>query len=487
MPHTIAPLKGHVAATFTPLREDRSLHLEAIAPMVDRLIDQEIAALYVLGSTGEVASLTFDERCAVAESFVGAANGRLPVITVNVRPFILWLLGLLTCHMVLTNCGVSAEPSIERVTLFEEGRDGFTLYRIPGIVVTSSGSVLAYCEARKFSTADRGEIEIHLRRSTDGGRTWSPPQQVAHLGERLPRNPHLPPGKQAKDFGGPEEQTVNNPVAIACRNRTVHLLYCVEYMRCFHIRSDDDGVSWSKPVEITKAFEAFRPELDWQAMATGPGHAIELRNGRLVVPFWMSNYDPSVKQGKGVGVVFSDDNGVSWQPGEIALRDAGEPNIIELPDGGVLLTARNGNARSRRISTTSINGATGWSTPRFIDELYEPGCMAGIVTHMGADDHKGPLLLFSNVQTTARQHSSRRNLTIHLSGDGGTTWPVRRVLEPGPSAYSDLAVLLDGQVLCCFEDGSGEPVHKRKRDWAYTRIAVARFNLEWLLQSGATP
>jgi sialidase-1 len=393
----------------------------------------------------------------------------------------------LALTVVVANCGVSAEPLLERVTLFEEGRDGFTLYRIPGIVVTSRGSVLAYCEARKFSTADRGEIEIHLRRSTDGGRSWSSPQQVAHLGERLPRNPHLPPGKQAKDFGGPKEQTVNNPVAIACRNGTVHLIYCVEYMRCFHIRSDDEGLSWSKPVEITTAFEAFRSTVDWQAMATGPGHAIELQNGRLVVPFWMSTYEPGVKRGKGVGVVFSDDQGVTWLPGEIALLDAGEPNIAELLDGGVLLTARNGDARSRRISATSSNGATDWSSPRFIDELYEPGCMAGIVSHPGSDSLKGPLLLFSNVQTTERKHSSRRNLTIHLSRDGGATWPVSRVLEPGPSAYSDLAILPDGHVLCCFEDGSGPPVHKRKRDWAYTRISVARFNLQWLIQSEATP
>ena len=80
MPKSVTPLQGLVAATFTPLREDRSLHLEAIPPMVDRLADQEIAALYVLGSTGEGASLTFDERCAVAESFVCAADGRLPVI-----------------------------------------------------------------------------------------------------------------------------------------------------------------------------------------------------------------------------------------------------------------------------------------------------------------------------------------------------------------------------------------------------------------------
>ena len=389
---------------------------------------------------------------------------------------------LLICHTVLADRGVSAEPSIERVTLFEEGRDGFTLYRIPGIVVTSRGNVLAYCEARKFSTADRGEIEIHLRRSTDGGRTWSPPQQVAHLGDRLPRNPHLPPGKKAKDFGGPEEQTVNNPVAIACRNGTVHLLYCVEYMRCFHIRSNDDGVSWSKPVEITAAFEAFRSTIDWQAMATGPGHAIELKSGRLVVPFWMSSYAPRETRGKGVGVVVSDDGGATWQPGGIAMQDAGEPNIAELADGRVLLTARNGDARSRRVSAVSPDGATGWSAPRFIDELYEPGCMAGMVSHPGTGSLKEPSLLFSNAQTTERAHSDRRNLTIHLSRDGGETWPVSRVLESGPSAYSDLAVLPDGNVLCFFEDGSGPPVRKRKRDWAYTRLTVARFNPDWLLQ-----
>lgn len=113
--------------------------------------------------------------------------------------------------------------------------------------------------------------------------------------------------------------------------------------------------------------------------------------------------------------------------------------------------------------------------------------MAGMVSHSGTTDSGDPVLLFSNAQTTERAHSSRRNLTIHLSRDGGTTWPVSRVMEPGPSAYSDLAILPDGQILCCFEDGSGPPVQKRKRDWAYTRITLARFNLEWLLQSGSAP
>ena len=76
----------------------------------------------------------------------------------------------------------SAEPLLEKTILFTERFDGFTVYRIPGIVVTAKGSVLAYCEARKFSDADRGEIEIHLRRSTDGGKTFSAAKQVAHLG-----------------------------------------------------------------------------------------------------------------------------------------------------------------------------------------------------------------------------------------------------------------------------------------------------------------
>lgn len=117
----------------------------------------------------------------------------------------------------------AAEPFLQKIHLFTEETDGFRLYRIPGIVVTARGSVLAYCEARKFAVADRGEIEIHLRRSTDGGRAWSPAKQVAHLGPRLPRNPHMPEGNQ--DMGGPNEQTVNNPVAIAARDGTVLCFY----------------------------------------------------------------------------------------------------------------------------------------------------------------------------------------------------------------------------------------------------------------------
>jgi sialidase-1 len=252
-------------------------------------------------------------------------------------------------------------------------------------VVTKRGTALAYCEARKFSEADRGEIEIHMRRSTDGGRTWDAVRQVAHLGPRLPRNPHMSADKKKKDMGGPNEQTVNNPVGLAARDGSVHLIYCVEYRRCFHIRSDDDGLTWSAPMEITPAFEAFRDELDWQAIATGPGHAIQLSSGRMVAPFWMANYEENAPLRKAVGVIFSDDGGETWQRGGIAIRNGGEPNIAECPEGNIILTTRNSNPRNRRLVSFSKNGATGWTPPVIAEELPEPGCMAGLVSHPGSD------------------------------------------------------------------------------------------------------
>ena len=372
------------------------------------------------------------------------------------------------------------ELAIERTVLFEEETGGFRLYRIPGIVVTAQGTVLAYCEARKFTVADRGEIEIHLRRSTDGGRTWDAPRQIAHLGPRLPRNPHLPEDKRGKDMGGPNEQTVNNPMAIAARDGTVHFVYCVEYMRCFYMRSDDDGVTWSRPVEITATFEAFRSECDWQAIATGPGHGIQLQNGRLVVPVWIATYTDGSSIRKASSVIYSDDAGRTWHAGGIAIVGGGEANVAGLSDGRVMLTARNSDPRDRRAVTFSPNGAGDWSPVEFADELLEPGCMAGLVECRAAGGDGRPMHLFSSLHTTEREHKERKDLTITVSYDDGLTWPVARLLQSGPSAYSDLAVLPDGTILCFHESGTPKSSRKYKRPWQYSCLVVARFDRDWL-------
>jgi len=178
-------------------------------------------------------------------------------------------------------------------------------------------------------------------------------------------------------MGGPDEQTVNNPVAIADRDGTIHFIYCVEYMCCFYMRSEDDGRSWSKPVEITSAFEPFRSQCDWQVIATGPGHGIELQSGRLVCPVWFATYERGSSIRNASAVIYSDNDGRTWRSGQIAVPSGGESNIAELSDGRVILTARNRDPRNRRAITFSPDGATDWSPVVFVEELLEPAAWRG--------------------------------------------------------------------------------------------------------------
>lgn len=368
-------------------------------------------------------------------------------------------------------------PGVKKIDLFQQGDHDIVSYRIPGIVVTALGTVLAYCEARVHSGADLGEIEIHMRRSTDGGITFSEPVQIAHMGPRLPRNTVLPPSKEGGYYGEPNEQTVNNPMAIAAANGAVHFIYCVEYYRAFYMRSDDDGLTWSAPVEITHVFDEFRVDCDWQYLATGPGHGIELSNGRLVVPVRIDDFRPSAVRGF-ISTIYSDDSGATWQGGEIALRPASEAMITERADGSVLLTAR--NPTKRKANTTSPDGATGWTPVQYPEELLEPGCMASLATHPGTVDFPEPFIIFSNPHTTERRNRDRRDVSLKVSRDGGQTWPIHRVIEHGPSAYSDLAVLPDGTILCFYESGHPEFVVEG-RDWPYAVLRLAHIPPDWLL------
>jgi sialidase-1 len=382
------------------------------------------------------------------------------------------------------------EPRLEKIDLFEAGKEGYALYRIPGVVVTPRGTVLAYCEARRTGKSDWDTIDIMLRRSNDGGKAWEPRRQVAHFGPRVPKNPVALAKKLAND----DDTTVNNPIAIVDRNTgSVHFLYCVEYARCFAMRSDDDGQTFSTPVDITACFDEFRPEYDWKVLATGPGHGIQLANGRMVVAVWLSTgtgghaHRPSV-----TSTIYSDDSGKTWRRGAIAVPNTGEfvnPNetvLIELADGRVMLNVRSESEAHRRLVTVSNDGATGWSRPAFDDALLEPICMGSIVRLSTRPRGDKDRILFANPHNLDRADGKgkpgvgrdRKNLSIKLSYDEGRTWPVNKALEPGYGAYSDLAVGPDGTIFCLYErggdDGSG------KRASSYTHLTLARFNLEWL-------
>jgi sialidase-1 len=261
------------------------------------------------------------------------------------------------------------------------------------------------------------------------------------------------------------------------------------------MRSADDGASWSTPVEITAAFEGFRKGYDWKVLATGPDHGIQLRTGRLVVPVWLSTgtggnaHRPSV-----TATVFSDDDGKTWRAGEIAVpctEDWINPNetvAIELADGRVMLNVRSESKAHRRLVTTSPDGAAGWSTPRFDDALLEPICMGSLVRYSTEASGGRNRILFSNPDNLERadgkaqpgKNRDRRNVSIKLSYDEGATWALSKPVEPGWSAYSDLAVTPAGTILCFY--GRGE-----KSGFAGDRLTVARCNLEWLTDGKDRP
>jgi len=384
-------------------------------------------------------------------------------------------------------CGLisAAEPFIEKQDLFKAGEDpAYNIYHIPGIVVTAKGSVLAWCEARKrpAGVSDWDDIRILLRRSTDDGKTWSTSKSIANVEGPKTKNPFALAMKNVD----PADVTYNNPVLIADKDGTVHMLFCLEYERVFYQRSEDDGLTFSKPTEITATFDGFKKAYDWKVLATGPNHSIQLKTGRLVVPVWLSTgtggnaHRPSV-----TATIYSDDSGKTWHACEIAVPCTEEwinPNetvAIELNDGRVMLNVRSESKAHRRLITTSKDGATGWSTPKFDDALLEPICMGGIVRY----SHGGQsLILFSNPHNLEGgrggkpepgKSRARQNVSVKLSRDEAQTWPVNKTIEPGPSMYSDIAVTQAGTILCFYGRGT-------KPGFAGAGLTLARFNLEWL-------
>lgn len=352
--------------------------------------------------------------------------------------------------LATTAAAVAAPPEPAPADLFESGKEGYALYRIPGIVTTPRGSILAYCEARKVAGGDWGETDILMRRSADGGRTFSPPVNIARIPGPVVENP----AGIAQKLASPGV-LYNNPVAISdAKAKCLHFLFCVEYMRAFHMRSDDDGVTWSAPVEITAAFEKFRAQYPWQVIAIGPGHGIQLKNGRLLAPVWMSlgtgghAHRPSV-----ASTIYSDDHGKTWHCGDIAVENGpefvnpSEGALAQLSTGEVMLNLRTETPSRRRTVLTSPDGAARWTAPRFDPALPEPVCFASLLA-----GPKGKQLLFLNPDNF--ENRQRRNLAVRISRDDGRTWPEKIAVDPGWAGYADFALARDGTLLVFYERGA---------------------------------
>ncbi|SDD12706.1 sialidase family protein [Niabella drilacis] len=382
-----------------------------------------------------------------------------------------WLRGITMCmHLwvlsLLFSCAGKpssvAPDNREAVVVFAPDRVYKSL-RIPALVCTKQGSLLAFCEGRIGTASDWADMNLLMRRSTDEGKTWS----SIHVIDSFK--------------GGP----VGNPVPIVDKNGIIHLLYQKDYKEGFYTYSADDGKTWAHPVNITQTYELFKPEYNWKVLAPGPGHGIQLSNGRLLSAVWLANSNKLVPRRSHapscVTTIYSDDGGRSWKRGAIiadssaAIVNPNESMPVELSDGSVLMSIRNPSKNLRRAFSRSASGIDGWSAVQFAEELFDPTCMAPIATLPVTGRQGLRPLLFINPDSRDIGKHPRRNLSARISFDEGRTWPVHKVIDAGPCGYSDVAVGKDGSVYCLYESG------KKDRDFNYT-LVLKKLKNNWLLK-----
>jgi sialidase-1 len=371
---------------------------------------------------------------------------------------------LSTGFVVATLVRSAAAAGLELAPVFVSGQNGYHTYRIPALIVTTNGTVLAFCEGRKKSRSDTGDIDLLVKRSTDGGRTWSAQQLVWSDDENTCGNP-TPVVDQTTgiiwllttwNHGRYKEKEIAERASDNTR-------------RVFILKSTDDGLTWSQPEEITAAVK--KPGWEWYA--TGPCNGIQLargpRRGRLVIP---ANHSARIGQGTNTvirsHVFYSDDRGQTWQLGGLEEEKTNESTIVELSDGSLMQNMRSYHKANRRAVATSKDGGLTWSAIKLDAALIEPICQASILRYSWPERGEKSRILFSNPASETRE-----KMTVRVSYDEGQTWAVSKLLHAGPAAYSSLTVLPDKTVACLFERGNKGP---------YENITLARFPISWLEQ-----
>lgn len=353
---------------------------------------------------------------------------------------------------------------MDQSVLWRSQSNGYHTYRIPALAVIRQGNLLAFCEGRKHDASDSGGIDILLKRSTDNGATWSEQQVVWTDGENTCGNPSPVVDRDTGiiwllltwNRGDDREAQIINQTSRDTR-------------RVFVTCSLNDGCTWDKPREITA--DVKHPSWTWYA--TGPGAGIQIEHGvyrgRLVIPCDHSDRLKNGTRHDYSHVIYSDDHGRIWKWGGSATEyTASESEVVELPDNRLMLNMRNHDPakRARQVAFSDDGGIT-WKYQRFDDKLIEPICQASIRRYSWSCHGRKSTVLFSNPASSEK----RVMMTVRASFDEGKTWPLQKTIYQGPSAYSDLAVLGNEDIVCLFESGEQNP---------YERITLARFNFNLL-------
>ena len=330
--------------------------------------------------------------------------------------------------------------------IFKSGSEGYNTFRIPSIITTDSGVVLAFAEGRKNSSSDSGDIDLVLKRSIDGGKTWGDLIIIRDDSTNVCGNPSpVIDRKTGKIFllstwnrGDDTESEIINTTSVDTR-------------RVYVMNSIDEGLSWSKPIEITDKVK--KPNWTWYA--TGPVHGIQIREGskkgRMIIP--CDHIEANTKKYYS-HIIYSDDGGSSWSIGGTTPQDqVNECSVAEIGKGKLILNMRNYDRTqmNRKISISNDYGES-WGDIYDDKALVEPICQASILRYSFKGYGRNDLLFINPADK-----NKRLNMTLRLSNDLGRTWKGEFLLHEGPSAYSDITKLRNGNVGCLFEAGKNSP------------------------------
>jgi sialidase-1 len=364
--------------------------------------------------------------------------------------------GVLVAAFWISFSAVAQAADLTQVDVFTVGTDGYHTYRIPALVVTQKGTLLAICEGRKTGRGDHGDLDLVQKRSTDGGQTWGPLELI-------------------HEEGGTAKVTIGNPCPVVDQSTgTIWLPLTRDNDRVLMTSSRDDGKTWEKPRDITADV---KPK-DWNWYATGPGNGIQLTSGkfkgRLVIPCdhrvgaSQENKENWDKAGRS-HVIYSDDHGLTWKLGCSTDFAMNECAVAELPDGTLQLNSRSYRGKACRGVSLSKDGGATWEPTTDDPALVESVCQASLIRCRWTGEQREPrdALLFANPAVPKGRH----HLTVKLSQDQGQTWSHSRLVWEGSSAYSSLAQLADGEIGLLYERND------------YKQLTFTRFPLSWVTET----
>ena len=357
---------------------------------------------------------------------------------------------VLLLSLLFVNCGIRTQKSIAELNapVFQDlfnttMSQDVSCYRIPAIVTAPNGDLIAAIDERVPNCGDlrtNTNVNIIVRRSADNGKTWSAIEKVVDF----------PEGQSASDPSMIVDN-VTNEIFMFYNFMNLDTEKDVYYLHV--VKSNDNGKTWGTPQHITS--QITKPEWhdDFKFITSGRG--IQTRSGKLL--------HTMVNLNSGLHLFGSDDHGKTWYFIDTSIQPADESKVIELSDGTLMINARVNGAGMRYVHTSTDEGQTWTTNPA--PELKDPSCNGAIIRYTAVEDGDDKnRLLFSN----ANSDKDRNNLTVRISYDEGKTWTEGKTIYDGPSAYSDLTILENGDIGVFFEQDN------------YTKNSFVSFSLDWL-------